>query len=830
MNTLRLSMLSLQRDWRSGELRVLAFALVIAVASMTSVAFFTDRIHQVMERQASELLGADLVVVSSGPIDKRIARQADALGLKTTATVSFPSVALAGDKTELLEIKAVAAGYPLRGTLRISDIPYGSESPAHSVPAPGTAWLEPRALAPLGLRVGDEIMLGASKLTVAKVLSYEPDRGGDMFSIAPRLLMNLKDVAQTQLIGPGSRITYRLLVAGSSPALANFRQWLKPQLQPGERLQDVRDARPELRAALDRAERFLSLAALVSVVLAGVAVATATRRYARRHMDGTAVMRCFGATPSLVARLYLLQMLWFGLAVSFAGCVIGYFSQEVLAYLLSGVVSGPLPAPSAFPVITGVSIGLATLFGFGLPPILQLKDVPPARVLRRDLGPLAGRSITVYVTAIVVVAALMFWQARDVRLTAYLLAGATSTAAVLAAMAFVLVRGLSALRGRVGVSWRFGLSNISRRAGASVAQVVACGIGIMVLLLLSLVRGDLLSAWERSLPPDAPNQFVINVQPDQVQPLQHFFADNGLAHTVLYPMVRGRLIAINGRAVHAADYQDERAQHLVEREFNLSWAAQPQLDNRIVSGSWWTKAQYGQPLVSVEKGLANTLNIKLGDTLSYRIADRDITVRVASLRSVEWDSFRVNFFVITPPGLLETYPATYVTSFHLSPTARGLLSRLVQTFPNLTVIDVAALMAKVRSIMQRVDLSVEYVFLFTLLAGLTVLYAAIQATQDERLHETGLLRTLGASRRQLLQGLAAEFVVLGVLAGLLAAFAATAAGYFMAKHLFHLHYRLDAWLWVAGFVAGGIGVGAFGLWGTRFVFSRPPLPTLRQLS
>jgi len=825
---LRLSLRALQRDWRSGELRVLALALAIAVASITSVGFFTDRVHQVIERQASELLGADLVVISSAPIDHRFAGHAR--GLQLAPTVTFPSVALAGDKTELLEVKAVGAGYPLRGTLRVADVPYGKTSPTHAIPARGTVWLDPRALARIGLRVGDKLTLGASNLTIAKVLSYEPDRGGDMFSIAPRLLMNLDDVPDTQLIGSGSRVTYRLLIAGAPEALVMFRRWVETRLRPGERLQDVRDARPELRAVLDRAERFLGLAALVSVVLAGVAIATAARRYAARHLDGTAVMRCLGATQGFIARLYLLQMLWLGLGASLIGCAIGYLSQEVLAYLLSGLVAASLPAPSAFPMVIGISTGLATLLGFGLPPILQLKDVPPARVLRRDFDQLPARSISAYAVAVAVVTGLMFWQTRDFRLTFYLLAGTAGTLVALAAMAYTLVRALNTLRTQVGVAWRYGLANIARRAGASATQVVAFGVGIMVLLLLSLVRRDLLTAWEHSLPADAPNQFVINVQPDQVRALQLFFAEHGLTHTVLYPMVRGRLLAIDGRAVVAANYGDERARRLVEREFNLSWAARPQRDNRIIAGKWWTPAQYGEPLVSVEKGLADTLGIRLGDELSYRVADQDISVKVASLRMVEWDSFRVNFFVVAPPGLLENYPATYVTSFHLAAAEHGLVGKLVQHFPNLTVIDVEAIMTKVRNIMQRVSLAVEYVFLFTLLAGLTVLYAAIQATQDERLYETALLRTLGASRRQLLQGLAAEFILLGVLAGLLASVAATVSGYVMAQRLFHLDYRFDPLLWLIGLIAGGLGVGAFGLWGTRFVFARPPLQTLRRFS
>lgn len=830
MRIFRLSLLGLLRDWRAGELRVLALALVIAVASTTAVGFFTNRVSQLMERQASTLLGADLAVISSDPVNPLFSAKARNLGLETTEAISFPSVVLANGKTELVEVKSVSAGYPLRGVLRVSRVPYGTESPTRAIPAHGTVWLGPHAISRLGLRVGDRLQLGSSVLTIAEILSYEPDRGGDLFSIAPRLLMNLKDVSATGLIGPGSRATYRLLIAGPAPALVKFQRWIRPHLQPGVRLEDVRDARPQLREALDRARKFLGLAALVSVLLAGVAIATATRRYAARHLDGTAVMRCFGATQGFVVSLHVLQMLWLGLAASLAGCAVGYLAQQVLVRLLSVLVAAPLPPPSWLPVVTGLLTGLVVLLGFAVPPMLRLRDVPPVRVLRRDLGPLPARTGMAYFAALAVGAALMLWQTRDLRLTLYLLAVAAAALTGLGAVAFGLVRLLKLLRVHSGVSWHLGLAGIARRAGASVVQVVAFGVGIMLLLLLSLVRSDLLSTWQHSLPPDIPDQFVINVQPDQVVALQRFFVDNGLKGAVLYPMVRGRLLAINGRPVHASSYSDIRARHLVERDFNLSWAARLQRDNRIVAGRWWTDEQYGKPLASVEQGLAKTLGIKLGDELEYRIADRDISVRVESLRRVEWDSFRVNFFVVTPPGLLNSYPATYITSFHLAADRHGLLERMMQRFPNLTVIDVQALMAQVRSIMHRVNLSLEYVFMFTLLAGMTVLYAAVQATQDERKREAAVMRAIGATTRQLMKSLAVEFTVLGLIAGFLAALGATVSGYLIALHLFHLRYHFDSRLWIAGLAVGGIGVGFFGVWGTRFVFMRPPLETLREFS
>jgi putative ABC transport system permease protein len=826
---LRYSLRALRRDWRGGELKVLAAALVIAVASITSVGFFTDRVRLAMSQQAAELLAADLVVAARQAPPAEWERHAQAQGLRTARTASFPSVVLAGDNAQLVDVKAVSAGYPLRGALRVADAAFGTERVADGIPAPGTVWVDERLLGVLGLQVGGSIKLGALRFGIARVITFEPDRGGNLFNYAPRLLMNATDLEHTRLLGPGSRVSHGLLLAGAPEALATTRAWIEARLGEGERVLDVRDARPELKTALERAEKFLGLAALVSVVLAGVAVATAARRYSARHLDGAAVMRCLGATQSFITRLHFLEMFWLGVGASLVGCIVGFAAQEVLAQLQAGLFATQLPAPSLKPVLVGVLTGLILLLGFAVPAILRLKSVPPARVLRRDLGPLPAGVLSVYGAALAAVTALLFWQAADIKLTAMVLTGAVGTLLVLILAAFALVRVLNLLRGQVGVAWRYGLANIARRAQGSITQILAFGLGIMVLLLLSLVRSDLLSAWQSKLPVDAPNQFVINVQPDQVQPMQAFFAARGLREARLHPMVRGRLTALNARLVSGADYPEDRAKRLVEREFNLSWSAQPPEGNRIVAGNWWAEGARAVHEVSVEKGLADTLGLKLGDVLTWRIADREMTVTITSLRSVEWDSFRANFFVIAPPGLLEDFPATFITSFHLPAENRAWLAQLVRAFPNVTLIDVDALMTKVRAIMDRVNLSVQYVFLFTLFAGLTVLYSAIQSTQDERLYESALLRTLGASRAHILKGLAAEFVTIGLLAGLLAAFAANLAGLVLARQVFHLDYVFDPWLWIAGPAAGALGVGLFGILGARFVLNRPPLQSLREL-
>lgn len=818
----------LRREWRAGELRLLLIALTVAVASVTSVAFFTDRIAQALTRQANELLGADLVVVAKHPLPDTLAQAAARLNLKRAHTVTFLSMAVAGEDNQLAEVKAVSNAYPLRGQLRIAERPFAAGTITREVPAPGTVWLEPRLMTQLALRVNDTLSLGAAQFRVAAVLVQEPDRGGDFFSIAPRLLMNLRDLPATQLLQAGSRVSYRLQVAGAAQAVENFRAYLTTRLGPGERMEDVQNARPEVRAALERAQQFLGLAALVSVLLAGVAVAGAARRFSARHMDDCAVLRCLGATQGFIVHTYVSQMLWLGLLAGLFGCALGYLAQTVLADVLGSLVAAQLPAPSWRPVVFGLLVGLITLLGFGVPPLLALKDVPALRVLRREAGGSRPQSLGIYALGLALLTGLMFWQAGDVKLGAYLVLGIAAALAMLAALAWALVRALQLFKAR-GVVWRFGLAGIARRAAGSIVQIVALGLGIMALLLLTLVRGDLLTSWQGSLPAEAPNRFIINIQPGQVQPLRAFFARHGFAAPALYPMVRGRLTHINTRPVTPAVYQDERAARLVEREFNLSWMADLPSDNQVLAGQWWNKHDYGKPLFSVEQGIADTLGIKLGDTLTYSIAGAEMSGRVASLRKVDWDTFRVNFFVIGAPGTLDNYPASYITSFYLPEQRYALLDDLVTNFPNVTVIDVAALMAQVRAIIERVTLAVEYVFLFTLVAGLLVLYAAIQSTQDERLRESAILRTLGASRRQLLRGLLTEFGVLGLLAGVVAAFAASLLAYILAERVLHLPYQLNPWLWTAGALLGVLGVIAVSSLGMRAVLRQPPLCTLREL-
>lgn len=824
------SLTMLRRDWRSGEIKLLLFALVIAVASVTTVGFFTDRIERGMQLQAAELLAGDLVVSSSRANSDDYRLQAQALGLQTTQTLSFRSMAVAGELLQLVEVKAVSAGYPLRGTVRIAENPFGPDSPATSIPQPGSVWVDQKASQLLQLQTGDRLQLGEQSLVIESLVTYEPDRGGDFFTLGPRVMMNSEDVAATGLLGLGSRAEYRLLVAGEQDGVALLRKQLKGKLQSGEKILDVESGRPEIGLALQRASSYLGLAALISVLLAGVAIAMMARRHAQRHFDTSAIMLCLGAQQSTILRLYLLELLWTALSGSSLGVLLGIFGQEALSVLMQSLILASLPPPSWEPAAIGIATGIVAVLGFALPPISVLSQVPPLRVLRREVAPRSVSKVLLYGAAAVAMVLLIAWQVRDAELLLLVVAGVLSATALLVFAAWLLLYFLGPIRSRVGVSWRFGVANIVRHRHDSIAQIVALGLGILVLLLLTLVRTDLLADWRNSLPADAPNHFLINIQSDQVDALDARLAQFGSEPRRIYPMVRARLTAINGTRVNADDYEDPRSRRLATREFNLSWSDALAQDNQTVAGSWWSAEQQGRALLSLERSISEALGVNIGDVMTFQINGSPLTLEVSHLRNVQWDSFNVNFFALVPPGLLDRYPASWITSVHLPPQQRGELADLIRAFPNVTLIDVEAVMNRVRAIMERVSAAVEFIFIFTLLAGFLVLYAVIQTQQDARKQHHALLRTLGASRRQLMRGLISEFLVLGALAGLLAGITVTGLHWMLAVYVFELSFNLNPWIALAGIISGALGAALLGGIGARKTLDAPPIEILRGVN
>ncbi|MEO8411144.1 MAG: ABC transporter permease, partial [Propionivibrio sp.] len=592
----------LRRDARAGELRLLVAALVIAVAALTAVGFFTDRVRQALEREANQLLGADLLLSADHPWPPQVADDALARGLAVAETRSFPSMVTLGEdsdfadlRTQLVGIKAVSAGYPLRGTLRIAPALNAPDKRAEGIPAPGTAWIDERLALALAAKVGDQLTVGQQTLRVAGILTFEPDRGANFFSVAPRLLMNLVDLPATALIQPGSRINYRLLIAGENNKIKELKSNFDKTLERGERIEDVENARPEIRVALDRAQKFLGLSALLTVVLAAVALALASRRYMQRHLDPCAVMRCLGATQGFLLCVFLIQFALLGLMAVIVGCLIGYLAHFVLYAWLASLLTTALPPPGLLPAVQGGIVGLLLLFGFSLPPLLQLKRVSTLRVLRREFssGVLPpSRLLVSYGLGLAVLVGLMFWIAGEIRLGAYVAGGFALAMAFFALVARLAIRLAALARGSArsrsgqgGIGWRYGLASLERRAGASVAQIVALALGFMALILLTVTRSDLLDAWQRAIPADAPNRFVINIQPNQLADVRALFAGDGVS-AEFAPMVRGRLERVNGQDLAPKDFEDQRAQRLIEREFNLSYRQDLPPGNTLTAGRW----------------------------------------------------------------------------------------------------------------------------------------------------------------------------------------------------------------------------------------------------
>lgn len=821
MNILRLSLNLLRRDWRAGEWRVLLLALVLAVGSLATVGLFADRVRQALQQQAEGLIGADLRITSTRPFVPDYRDLARKLGLNVVESRTFPSMVANRERVLLSEIQSVESGYPLRGKIEIDD---GHLHEARAIPASGTVWADERLLRRLEMEVGSEVSIGAKRFKVAARIVKDIDQSIGFASFAPRVLMNDADLAGTGLLQEGSRISYRLMIAGEAAQMKLLRTALQDKLTGNEKMEDVRDARPEIRTALERAEHFLGLAALTAAILAGAAMALAARRFVLRHLDGCAVMRCLGAQQGQVLWLFLYQFILLGIVSVVLGGILGYLTQAGLVESIASMREASLPQPGVIPLLKAAASGFALLLGFAFLPLLQLRKVSPLRVLRREMGSPEASGWLIYGLAVGVLALLFLWHAGSLKLGLAVLGGLLVGLLVFGGLAWLLLHGLARNANFFQSHWRHAFNNLARHGRSAAVQVVALSLGGMALLVLTLVRADLLQSWQGKLPPDTPNRFVVNIQQDQIQPLHEFFFKRALPVPELQPMVRGRLIAINDRAINGDSYPDPRARGLVEREFNLSYMEQMPAWNELVSGKWWGSNGAGE--LSVEEGIAKTLGIHLGDALTYDVAGSSFTANVTSLRKVQWDSMKVNFFVITTPELLRDFPASYLSSFYLPPDRVRAGDELSRTFPNILLIDTGAVIAQVRSIMDQIAQTVSAVFLFTLLSGLAVLYAALLATQDERSHEAAILRTLGADSRYLRRLHLSEFAVLGGLSGFFAAAGAVMLGRVLAHFVLEIPYQAAISIWFIG-CGGGVAVVTLAGWlATRRLVLRPPLRIL----
>ncbi|RRU73744.1 FtsX-like permease family protein [Stutzerimonas xanthomarina] len=817
----------LLRDARAGELRVLFFALVIAVAASTAIGYFGARLNGAMLLRASEFLGADLVLSGSAPAAPAQIEAGTAQGLVHAQVVEFSSVIATDEDLQLASVKAASNGYPLRGTLRSAAHPYETEQPG-GAPAPGEAWAEARLFAALDLEIGDSIEVGNKPLRLTRVLTYEPDRVGDFYSLTPRVLMHLEDLAATGVVQPGSRVRYRELWRGESAALAAYQQSLQSDLQAHQRIETANDSNRQIGGALGRAERYLNLASLAAILLAGVAVALSAARFAARRFDASALLRCLGLSRHDALLLYTLQLGMLGLLASIAGALLGWAAQHGLFFLLRDLLAQEIPLGGIWPAAAGIATGLVALAGFALPPLAGLGRVPPLRVLRRDMLPVPPSAWLVYGTAIFALGLIMWRLSLDLKITLALLGGGLLATLLLGGLLLMGLKAMRRLLAGASLSWRLGLGQLLRHPLAAAGQALAFGLILLAMALIALLRGELLDTWQDQLPDNAPNHFVLNVLPAEKDAFAERIAAISDHAAPLYPVVPGRLIAINGEPVRQLVSKESQGERAIRRDLSLTWAAELPKDNHIVAGTWWgNQGDADIPGVSVEAELAQSLQLKVGDRLSFTIGGLTREASVTSLREVNWDSFQPNFYMIFEPDTLQGMPATYMTSFHLPPGKERELVELARAFPSVTLLQVEALLAQLRSILAQVSLAVEYVLLFVLAAGLAVLFAGLQATLDERIRQGALLRALGAERGLLLRARRAEFGLLGAASGLLAALGCELVSALLYHYAFDLRWQPHPWLLVLPLI-GALLVGGAGLIGTRRALNASPLTVLRE--
>ncbi|MEO2175805.1 MAG: FtsX-like permease family protein [bacterium] len=827
----------LWRDWRSGELTLLLASLVIAVSTVTTITLFVDRLQQALYQESATFLAADRVIASNDPIDSAILQKASQLHLDQAETLNFLSMVFSADRAQFASVKAVTADYPLRGELIISEEAFKFGEIVRHGPRQGEVWLESRLLPSLDIKAGDVIDIGVATFVVSKALIKEPDKGGGFSNTGPRVLMNMADVPLTEVVQPGSRLSYRYLFAGETNALNEFEAWAKPKLLEGSRIFGVKEGATGIGNALDRAERFLLLGGLLGVILAGVAIALSAQRYALRHYDHVAILKTLGATPNGIDSLFLVIFIVMGIFATFAGSAIGYVTQMGIVSLLQPFIPIELPAPGTRPIWLGLVTGFVCLLSFALPPLLKLRSTEPVRVIRRDLEDANVSSRLSYGLGILGTVGLMRWYSGDWTLTLLLFSGGVVAVLVLSVIAYGLLKSGRVLGMQAGSIWRLALAGLQRRGQENTMQILVFGLAIMLLLILFLVRTALIDEWQSQIPVDAPNHFAMNISPEDVEPIRNLLNDNGVESQPIYPMILGRITRVNDELAKARDKRTSESRANDGNRGprsgstrNLTYAATLPDDNRVVAGTWWPEDYQGKALVSLEKDLAESNALKVGDELVFTIQGRELETTVSSIRSVSWDNMQPNFYIILSPGALKDFPSTFMTSFFLERENKVFLNTLLRNYPTMTVIEVDAIIEQVKTIISQVTLAIELVLGLIMISGALVLLASIQASMDERFKQHAILRTLGAGRRLVMGSLIVEFCVLGLFAGILASIGAEITVYALEVEVFELDYTANPVLWLLGPVVGTVLIGIIGTAATYKVVKTPPTIVLREVA
>jgi len=816
----------LARDWRGGELGVLVAALVLAVAVVSGISAFTTRLQTALAQESHRFLAADRVVRSGSEAPAAWLEEARGRGLGTAQVLTFPSMVYAGEEGMVLaSVKAVSSGYPLRGELRYSEQPFGQVQVATGGPAAGTVWLDSRLFPLLGVAIGDTVSVGEASFRIAAAARTEPDQGGSFLGLGPRVLMHYDDIAATAVVQPGSRVEYRQLFAGEPPAMERFERWLAPQLEEGQRLLDVNEGQPGLGQALQRAESFLLLAGSLGVVLAGVAIALAARRFSERHNDYVAIMKSLGATSANITRLYGRSLLLLGVGATLLGCGLGWALQSAF-FTLFGEQLPVTPGPAGVrPYAIGAATALVCLLCFAWPPLRRLSQASPLRVLRRDMPQEQRRTLLDYAVGLSAVSGLMWWYSGDWKITLAVLSGLAVTVLLGLGLALTLLRGGRLVGMSAGSIWRLALAGLQRRGTANALQVVIFAMAIMLLLVLLLVRTSLIDAWQTQLPENTPNHFALNIAPEDVQGVEQMLRSREIPGAPLYPMIRGRILSVNGEDLPQTDDREEGRR---QREANFTWADTLPPDNRLLEGRWWALRSDAAE-VSLEVEFAERFAVGLGDRIGFQVGSEAFEATVTSIRELDWQSFNPNFWLVFPPRLLAPYPATFMTSFYLQPEQKPFLNGFIRQFPTVSVVEMDVVVEQVRGIVSQVSAAVELVLAVIMAAGALVLVAGVQASVDARMHESSILRALGARRRLVLGGLWIEFAALGLFAGLLATVGAELSVYILQAQVMGMAYAPSPWMWPLGIGGGAALIAALGVFSCRRVVSSPPLAVLREL-
>ncbi|WP_110667723.1 ABC transporter permease [Salinicola halophilus] len=836
MSLIALSLKGLRRDLRAADVRALFLALTLAVAATTMIGFFLDRLDRGLTRQAGQLLGGDLVLEQGRAFDDELRETLREAGLRLSDQVDLVSMISQGDAFQSAGLKVVDDGYPLYGEVLV-DRGDGIEALAHG-PPPGQAWIAPRLARLLEVAIGDTVQVGSASLRVGGLIDREPDQQGGFSGLTPRIMLDRADLAATELVRPGSRIEYELLAAGPPAAVEAVSNRFERWREAGIEVRDVRVDRPSLGRSLERAQKYLSLAGLAAVLLAGVAVAMATRRYVDRHLDTAALMRCFGASQRQLGQLFAWQLGWLAGAAAVTGALLGLAGQAGLLALLVRFLPLELPPPGWLPFAMGILTALAVLVGFAGPTLIRLRRVSALKVLRRELDPIPAAGWVVVGMASLVFGGLLWLYSGDPLLALGILLGGLAALVILAGVAHLLLGALLGALSRLtptrggSRAWQLGGRQLARRRQASLGQLLAFSVTFAAMAIIAVVRGDLLTTWQAQLPTDTPNYFAINIQPQERDAVETLLEENTKSTSGLYPLVRGRLTAIDGQPPQTRVPDEHANDGALRRDLNLTWRETLPDGNEVTAGEWFdddaAMSAGGDVPISVEEELAGRLGLSLGDTLTFTIGSDSVTGEVTSLRHLDWESFQPNFFIIFPPGVLDTFGHSFITSFYLAQENDALLGEMVREYPGVSLLNVEALLEQVRGILTQVTRAVEFVLGFVLLAGISVLYAALTASRPARAHEGALLRVFGASNRTLATMQWTEFALLGLASGLLGAALAEVASVGIFTWL-GLTPRAHPTMWLIMPLAGAVVVGGIGFLLSRSTRRHSPMASLRLL-